>query len=106
MPPEVWTALTNAGPVAVIMGFMWWLERRQRVEYQDKYEKVLEELPDKLMKHAADRTEADKALKESFTKLTRACWATIKKLERPRRRMTPGEFPAVTSVPPSGGDDD
>ena len=41
MPAEIWAILTNAGPVAGIMGFMWWLERKQRVEYQTKYEKLL-----------------------------------------------------------------
>lgn len=98
MPPELWSILTNAGPVAGIMGFMWWLERKQRVEYQKKYEQFLQEQPSKLLKHAEDRRAADAALIENFKKLTRAVWANLK------GRGNSAE--PYRSLPPPTGEDD
>lgn len=97
MPPELWSILTSSGPVAAIMGFMWWLERKQRVEYQAKYEAVLAGLPDKLMGHAEERKESNDALIENFKKMARANWAAIKKVENPRRH--------ISSPPPPERDD-
>ena len=102
MNPEVWSILTNAGPVAGIMGFMWWLERKQRVDYQTKYEKVLEDLPERLMKHATDRREADEQMVENFKKMTRACWAVLKSKgsKDKNERMSTAQLAALVSVPP------
>lgn len=97
MPPEFWAFLTNAGPVAGIMGFMWWLERKERVEYQEKYEALLEGLPDKLMGYAEDNRESQDNMVDGFKKLTRAVWASIK-----GRGNNVGPH---RSLPPSGEDD-
>lgn len=95
MPPEVWAFLTNAGPVAGIMGYMWWLERKDRKDYQTKYEALLEGLPDRLMGYAEDQRESNDNMVDGFKKLTTAVWASIK-------RRPGGPY---RSLPSSGEDD-
>lgn len=105
MPQWVIDLITNAGPVAGIMGFMWWLERKERVAYQGKYEQLLLTLPDKITGFVDEQRKSNEQQIESYKKLTRSVWAAIRKTENPRRRFTPGDMPAIRSLPPAHDDE-
>lgn len=46
MPDWLITLITNAGPTAAVMAFMWWQERKERLEMTDKLLRALDKQVD------------------------------------------------------------